>query len=199
MQVLARDIAFDGYFRIVRYRLRHQLFRGGMGAEVVREVFERGHAVVVLPYDPLSDRVVLIEQFRVGALGVVDDPWLLEPVAGIIESGEAVEEVARREAAEEAGLRLLDLLPAGRCFASPGGTSETFQLYIGRIVAADAGGVFGLADEGEDIRSHVMALDEALALLESGRVAVASTMIALQWLALHRDDVRRRWSTAPGA
>jgi ADP-ribose pyrophosphatase len=195
IDILAREVAFDGHFRIVRYRLMHQLFQGGMGSEIVREVFERGHAVVVLPYDPVRDQVVLVEQFRVGALGLVDDPWLLEPIAGIIEAGEVMEDVARREAAEEAGLELLDLVPAGRCFVSPGGATETFQLFVGRIDATGAGGVFGLADEGEDIRTHVVALDEALAWLEAGRIVVASTIIALQWLALHRDDMRQRWRT----
>ena len=192
VDVIERTLAFDGHFKILRYRLRHEQFRGGMGPALTREVFERGQAVVVLPYDPVRDQVVLIEQFRIGAHGVIDDPWLLEPVAGIIEPGEPPEAVARREAAEEAGLELLDLIPAGWCFVSPGGTTETFRLFVARIDATGAGGVFGLDEEGEDIRAHVLPLDDALARLDAG-VAVASTMIALQWLALHRDEVRGRW------
>jgi ADP-ribose pyrophosphatase len=200
VEVRERRVAFDGHFRILRYRLRHQQFAGGMGQEQVREVFERGHAVVVLPYDPVRQQIVLVEQFRIGALGLADDPWLLEPVAGIVEPGEASADVARREAAEEAGLELLELIPAGRCFVSPGGTTETFQLFIARIDASDAGGLFGLAAEGEDIRAQVVDLDQALDWLEQGRIVVASTIIALQWLALHRTEVDRRWSgkaTAP--
>jgi ADP-ribose pyrophosphatase len=192
--VLEQTVAFDGFFKVVRYRLRHQQFAGGMGAELVREVLERGHAVVVLPFDPRRDQVVLIEQFRIGALGVVADPWLVEPVAGIIEPGEPAPEVARREALEEAGLELLDLVPACSYFASPGGSTETCQVFIGRVDAGGAGGIFGLAHEGEDIRVQVVPLDEALSWLDNGRIHAAPTIVALQWLALHRAEIAERWA-----
>jgi ADP-ribose pyrophosphatase len=191
--VLEQTVAYDGRFKIIRYRLRHRLFAGGMSPVLVREVFERGHAVAVLPFDPERNQVVLIEQFRIGALGVVDDPWLLEPVAGIIESGESAPDVARREAAEEAGLELLDLIPACTYFASPGGSTETCQVFIGRVDAANAGGIFGKADEGEDIKAHVVALDTALDWLPHGRIHAATTVVALQWLALHRAELEERW------
>jgi ADP-ribose diphosphatase len=193
--VLQRAVAYDGHFKIIRYRLRHRLFAGGMGRELTREVFERGHAVAVLPFDPARNQVVLIEQFRVGALGVVDDPWLLEPVAGIIESGESAPDVAKREAAEEAGLELLDLVPACTHFVSPGGSTETCQVLIGRVDAAGAGGIHGLVDEGEDIQVRVLDLDAALAALGGNRIHAATTAIALQWLALHRAELAQRWSS----
>jgi ADP-ribose pyrophosphatase YjhB (NUDIX family) len=119
LAVLEQTVAYDGHFKIFRYRLRHRLFAGGMSPELIREVFERGHAVAVLPFDPERGQVVLVEQFRVGGVGVLDDPWLVEPVAGIIEHGEDAHQVARREATEEAGLELLDLVPACTYFASP--------------------------------------------------------------------------------
>lgn len=194
VEILARTVAFGGYFTVLRYRLRHQLFADRMGPELVREVFERGHAVAVLPYDPGRDLVVLIEQFRIGALGIADPPWLFEPVAGIIEPGESAPDVARREAAEEAGLEILDLALACRYFASPGGSSETCSVFVGRIDAAGAGGVFGVADEGEDIKVHVLPFDQAMARLDDGRLQVATTVVALQWLALHRAEVRHRWA-----
>jgi ADP-ribose pyrophosphatase len=194
--VLEQAVAFEGFFKVIRYRLRHEQFAGGMGAELVREVLERGHAVVVLPFDPERDQVVLIEQFRIGALGVIDDPWLVEPVAGIIEPGEPVAEVARREAAEEAGLEILDLVPACAYFSSPGGSTETCRVFIGRVDAAKAGGVFGLADEGEDIKVHVVPLEEALAWLGDGRIHAVPTIVALQWLALHRAELAARWAPA---
>jgi ADP-ribose pyrophosphatase len=194
VEVLERTVAYDGYFTIIRYRLRHTLFSGGMSRELVRELFERGHAVAVLPYDPARGQVVLIEQFRIGALEVLSHPWLLEPVAGIIEPGESAEAVARREAMEEAGLELLDLMPACEYFASPGGSTETCQVFIGKVDASRAGGVHGLADEGEDIRVHVMALDEALHAIDQRRIRVASTIVALQWLALHRAEIEARWT-----
>ena len=194
--VLEQAVAFAGFFKIVRYRLRHEQFAGGMGPELVREVLERGHAVAVLPFDPVRDQVVLIEQFRTGALGVVADPWLLEPVAGIIEPGERAPDVARREAAEEAGLELLELVPACTYFASPGGSTETCQVFIGRVDARNAGGIFGLPDEGEDIKVHVVALDQALAFLAENRIHAVSTIVALQWLALHRAELAERWGPA---
>ena len=199
VEVLERRVVYDGHFEIIRYRLRHELFSGGMGRELVREVFERGHAVAVLPYDPALDQVVLVEQFRIGALGVLDDSWLLEPVAGIIEEGESPDEVARREAIEEAGLELSDLIPACTYFASPGGSTETCQVLIGRAEAPPAGGVHGLADEDEDIRVHVMPLDEALDGIDHGRIRAASAIVALQWLGLHRAGVRARWRGAPAS
>jgi ADP-ribose pyrophosphatase len=194
--VLEQTLAFDGFFKVIRYRLRHACFAGGMSPELVREVLERGHAVAVLPFDPERDQVVLIEQFRIGALGVVDEPWLVEPVAGIIEPGEDAPQVARREAAEEAGLELLDLVPACTYFASPGGSTETCKVFIGRVDAARAGGIFGVADEGEDIKAHVLPLEEALALLDDGRIHAAPTVVALQWLALHRAELSKRWGPA---
>jgi ADP-ribose pyrophosphatase len=198
IEVLERTTAYEGHFRIVRYRLRHRLFSGGTSAELRREVFERGHAAAVLPYDPVRDQVVLVEQFRIGAHGACDpEPWLIEPVAGIIEPGERPEDVALREAGEEAGLVVTELIPACEYYVSPGGTSETCKVFIGRADVAGAGGIHGLADEGEDIRVHVVSIDEALAWLAAGRLRVASTLVAVQWLALHRDEVRERWRGGP--
>ena len=138
-------------------------------AELSRELFVRHDAVCVLPYDPLRDRVVLIEQFRVGALGKVDNPWLIELVAGLIDKDEAPDQVARREAVEEAGLELGELWPITRYFPSPGGSDERVHLYIGRCDSEGADGVFGLAEEGEDIRVHVWSLQEALRAISDGR------------------------------
>jgi ADP-ribose pyrophosphatase len=191
--VLAQTVAYDGHFKIIRHRLRHRLFAGGMSPELVREVFERGHAVAVLPFDPERGQVLLVEQFRIGAVGVIDDPWLIEPVAGIIEPGEGAPDVARREAAEEAGIQLLDLVPACTYFASPGGSTETCQIFIGRVDAAGAGGIFGRTDEGEDIRVHVVPLGTALEWLCDGRIHAVTTVVALQWLALHRAGLEQRW------
>lgn len=194
VEVLERQVVYDGHYRIVRYRLRHARFAGGMSPVLEREVFERGHAVAVLPYDPARDAVVLVEQFRIGALEAPADPWLLEPVAGVIEPGETPEAVAHREAREEAGLTLAELVHVCEYFVSPGGSTERCRVFIGRADLAHAGGVHGLADEGEDIRVHVVPLDDALAGIAGGRIRVASTLVALQWLALNRATLRRRWA-----
>jgi ADP-ribose pyrophosphatase len=193
-EVLERTVAFQGHFRIERYKLRFRRYRGGLSRVLTRELFERGHAAAVLPYDPERDTVVLLEQFRVGALGAPGRPWCLEPVAGVIEAGEAASDVAHREALEEAGLALSALLPICDYLVSPGGTSERVSLFLGRIDSTKAGGVHGLADEGEDIRSLVLPFEQAWQEMTARPVAVASLLIAMQWLALNRERVRWEWS-----
>ncbi len=187
-------LAFDGYFKIFRYNLRHSLFDGGMGPEITREVFERGQAVAVLPYDPVKDQVILIEQFRPGAYNIETNPWLIETVAGIVEEDEEIEDVARRETREEAGLHLQDLKPIARFFVSPGGSTETVSLFIGQVDSTDAGGFFGLASEGEDIKVHRLSYQVVMGWLQEGKIEVATTIVALQWLALHREEIQRQWA-----
>ena len=198
VRLIERSTAFDGYFRIDRYRLRHRLHRGGMSRELVREVFERGHVAGVLPVDPERDRVVLIEQFRIGPYVVGWNPWLFEGVAGIIDAGESPEDVCRREAEEEAGCSITALVPIARYLSSPGAITEVVNLYCGRTDSRGLGGVHGLETEGEDIKVHVMAIDDALAMLDGGRIVNGKTIIALQWLALHYERVKREWlASAP--
>lgn len=197
VEILEKKLCYQGFFRMERYSLRHRLFDGTWGKPIVRELMERGHAAAVLPYDPVSDRVVMIEQFRIGAISAPVGPWLLEIVAGIIELDEPAEQVVKREAVEEAGCTIHELIPLFDYLVSPGGTSERIALYCGRVEASHiADGFYGIEDEGEDIKVHVMPFAEALSLLNNGKIAVASAIIALQWLALNRDSVRNRWLTA---
>lgn len=193
VEIVARDTCYQGYFRIDRYRFRHRLHDGGWSGEITRELFERGHAVAVLPYDPRADSVVLIEQFRIGAYAARLPCWQTEIVAGIIDPGESPEDVARREASEEAGCAILDLVPVHRYLVSPGGASESVVLFCGRVDSRGLGGVHGLDDEDEDIRVEVVPWAQARARLDEGDIGNAVTIIALQWLALHRDEMRRRW------
>ena len=194
VHILEKTVCYDGFFRIERYRLRHQLFRGGWSREITRELFERGHAAAVLPYDPLLDAVVLIEQFRIGALETPGDPWLLEIVAGVIDKpDETPEDVVRREAVEEANCAIQDIVHICDYFVSPGGTSECIALFCGKVDAAGVGGVGGLEEEAEDIRVIVVPFPEALAQLQAGNIRSAAPIIALQWLQLNRDDLRTRW------
>lgn len=194
VEVVEREACFRGFYQLDRLHLRHRLFAGGMGKLINRELFVRHDAVCVLPYDPQRDCVVLIEQFRVGALDKSVNPWLIELVAGLIDKDEQPEEVARREAVEEAGLELAELWPLTQYYPSPGGSDERVHLYVGRCDSLGAGGVHGLEEEGEDIRVLVWSLDEALAALGDGRIDNAASIIALQWLALNRDKVRERWA-----
>lgn len=193
VEIVRRESCFSGFYRLERVHLRHRQFSGEMGPLLSRELFVRHDAVCVLPYDPLEDRVVLIEQFRVGSMGKCANPWLLELVAGLIDKDEEPEQVARREAIEEAGLELGALWPINRYFPSPGGSDELVHLYLGRCDSEGAGGVHGLADEGEDIRVHVLPFEEAVQAVRDGRINNAATIIALQWLALNRTEVRGLW------
>ncbi|RCU51752.1 ADP-ribose diphosphatase [Corallincola holothuriorum] len=193
VELLAKQTLYAGFFSMVKYRLRHKLFAGGWSEEMDREVFERGHAVVVLPYDPESDSVVIQEQFRVGACATTSHPWLYELVAGIIEPGESAEEVAHREAAEEAGLTLGRVEHLFSYLVSPGGTTERIELYVGEVDSRGIGGLHGLANEHEDIRVQVLPRSQVLAMLADGQVENAATIIALQWLQLHGDALKSRW------
>ncbi len=161
-----------------------------------REVFERGHVAAVLPYDPDRDAVVLLEQFRIGAYLAEFPPWQTEIVAGIIEAGETVEAVAVRETQEEAGCAILDLAPICRYLVSPGGATESVAVYCGRVDSRGVGGIHGLAHEHEDIRVEVVPFEAIASRLEQEKVGNAVTIIALQWLLLHHDDLRRRWAPA---
>lgn len=201
VEIVEKTTLFEGHFRIDRYRLRHRLFEGGWSGELTREIFERGHAIAVLPYDPDRDRVVLIEQFRIGAHAAfasrwfADDasPWMIESVAGIIEKGEDPEDVARREVLEETGCTVDDLLPLFHYLPSPGGSSESVFLFCGRVDATAVGGIHGVSDEGENIRAFSVSPEEAFVYLDQGRIANAMTIIALQWLRTNRGRMRKRW------
>lgn len=192
VQVEKRDTLFQGFYRVDKLWLRHKQFAGGQGPVINREMFVRPPAVGVLIYDANADEVLLIEQFRVGAMDNAH-PWQMEIVAGLIEPGEALEEVARREALEEAGVtvgvmeKVMDFLP------SPGGSDEHFTLYVGLADLSVAGGIHGLPEEGEDIRVNVMSVNQALAQLANGRINNAPCIIALQWLALNKTRLQSRW------
>lgn len=194
VEIIDREVCYQGFFRLERMRLRHSLHRGGMSPVLMREIVEKGNVVAMLPYDPVTDTVVMIEQFRVGAIGERRGAWLLEIVAGLMEPGELPEEVARREAKEEAGLGVRRIESIARFFATPAKSSELTHLFCGEVDASGAGGVHGLAHEGEDIRVIPMPAEQAFTLLEIGRIDSAWPMIALMWLQTHRERLRRAWS-----
>ena len=196
VELIEKQAAFSGYFRIDRLRLRIPLYEGGMSREVVREVLERGRVAAVLLVDPDRDSVVLIEQFRPGPYAAGEQPWLIEAVAGVIEGAESAEELARREAIEEADCEITDLFPVMRFFTSPGASTESVALFCGRVDSTNAGGIHGLDEEGEDIRVMVVSVDGAVSLLHEGKIVNAKTIIALQWLASNYESVKKRWLTA---
>ena len=199
-EITEQESCFKGFFKLDRFHFKHKRFDGSWSRSVDREIFIRGDATCVLPYDPVECCVVLVEQFRIGAVplecGAVESeasPWLIELVAGINETGENPEDVARREAVEEADLELGELMPICRYLASPGGSTEKVHLYCAHVDSLGVGGVFGLAEEDEDIRVHVVPFDDAMLMIESGQINNAAAIIALQWLALNRSRVDQAW------
>ncbi|WP_027852978.1 NUDIX domain-containing protein [Marinobacterium litorale] len=180
---------YDGYFKMDRLHLRHRRFQGGE-VNIRRELFRRGNAVCVLLYDPHADAVILVEQFRVGALEAPEGPWLLELVAGIVEPGEAAADVAVRESDEEAGLAVTGVRPISRFLPSPGGCDEWIDLMFACVDSSQAQGVHGLPEEGEDIKVHVLAAEAAFELVRDGRINSGPAIIGLQWLELNRMKIR---------
>ncbi|MDV2080226.1 NUDIX domain-containing protein [Marinobacter xestospongiae] len=189
-----RETVYQGFFRMDKLWLSHPRFDGGRMPQFTRELFLRGDATCVLPYDPRRDEVVLLEQFRAGVIGRAQSPWLLELVAGMNEVGETPEQVAQREGDEEAGLSFQTLEKICEYLVSPGGTDEMIHLFCGRVDASRAGGLHGIAAEHEDIRVHVVPVAEALAMVADGRINNAAAIIGLQWLQLNHQRLREAWA-----
>ncbi|BBL70494.1 NUDIX domain-containing protein [Methylogaea oryzae] len=193
-EIVERIPRYQGFFTIAVLRLRHALFRGGWSEVMTRELFERGDSVAVVPYDPVQDRIVLIQQFRVGALRAGESPWLWEIIAGVAEEDEPPDQVARREALEEAGCTVRHLLRIGEFYTSPGGSSEKLTLYCGIVDSTGIGGIHGLAEEHEDIRVQVVEYAELLDMMERGDISSAVPYMGLQWLTLNRERLRREYA-----
>lgn len=194
VEILKRETPFQGFFRVDALTLRHRQYEGGWGKPVRRELFVRPRAAAVLPYDPLRGEILLVEQFRVGALEWRASPWCLELIAGLADKeGESAEDLIRREAVEEGGLTLGAMETVAQYMPSPGGTDERLHVFVGQADLEGAGGIFGCPEEGEDIRALTVPVEEIPALLESGLVDNAASLIALQWLLLHRAELDARW------
>lgn len=192
VDVISKETLFQGFFRMVKYRFKHKLFEGGWSEVIEREMFERGHAAAMLPYDPARDEVVIIEQIRVGALEHAH-PWQLEIVAGVIDPNETSEQVIRREAMEEAGIEVNRIEKISSYYPSSGGCSELLDVFVGEIDATQAKGVHGLDYEGEDINVHVMSREEAYRLVKNGQIENGASIIALQWLELNYQQLQLQW------
>ncbi|HIG91935.1 MAG TPA: NUDIX domain-containing protein [Methylococcaceae bacterium] len=193
VSVIEQEYLYRGFLSLKRIRLQHTLFEGGWSDEIDRELIDRGDCVAVLLYDPDVDAVVLIEQFRVGALGHSKTPWLLEIVAGVVESGESLEAVAYRETVEEAGCMIEELRYVCEYYSSPGALSERMTLFCGRVDSSTVGGVHGVLAEHEDINVRVVPFEEAFELMTQGKLNSATPIIGLQWLALNREQLQCEW------
>lgn len=184
------ELLHDEYFQIKRVTLSHPTYSGKTIGPFTREIFERGHAVICLPYDPVRDEVVLIEQFRPGPFVHGNDRcWLIESVAGIIEDGETAEEVAIRETLEEAGCEITKLYDAGFYYPTSGASTESMKCFVGLCDTSDVGGLHGLEEESEDIRAFSYPFEAALDACQAGEFQNMSLVVMLQWLALNKSKL----------
>ncbi len=193
VEFLGSELLHAAFFRFEKWRYRFRKFDGQWSSILERDLLVRGKAAAVLLFDPNLDKIVLIEQIRTGVLRRKASPWMLEIVAGIVHDDEDEADLVRREAVEEAGLAVKDLLPICHYYPSPGGCDELVSLFCGRVDASDAGGIHGLDDEDEDILVHSIPLQDAFGLLAQGALNNAPTIIAMQWLQLHLAAVRQQW------
>ena len=194
IEIARVEIGFSSFLRVDIVRFRRRLFSGDWGREQTYEVLRRGDAVGIVLYDPDRDQLVLVEQFRLAPLYAGLSPWQIEVVAGLVEPGEAYDEVARRETAEEANLQIIgDLIPIQRYLPSSGAMDESVMLYCGRVDASRANGIHGVADEHEELRVTVKNWAEVETMIDAGEFASGHTLLAIYWLLRHRDKVRRAW------
>lgn len=192
LELIERSREYSGFFAFDRVLLKHERFDGGTSDLVEREVFVGTDAAIVLPYDPERDRVLLVEQIRMGPLARQDPVlWQMEPVAGLVDPGETPRETARREAMEEAGLTFRQLEPVAEGYASPGASTDFFHVFVGICDLPDtAAGEGGVVAEGEDIRAHVMPFDDLLSMAEDRQTANTPLTLLTYWLAHHRARLR---------
>ncbi len=180
VKVIEKAVVYDGFFKLLKYKITHSLFGGGMSKPYFREILERGDAVAVLLHDPNRNEIVLIEQFRVGAIES-GKPWITELVSGMVEEGESAEDVARREAEEEAGAKVSELEFIARYYNSVGGSSETCTLYYAQVDTSNIDGVHGLDSENEDIKVIKFTTKEFCQYLLNSRFNTASLVTAGYW------------------
>ena len=192
VQPRGRRHPYRGFFSVEEHDVSFQKFDGTHSPVVTRAAFVSSDATIVLPYDPVTDRVLLVEQFRAGSYVRGDRyPWCLEPIAGLIDAGETPEQAAIREAKEEAGLELHHLELISQTYPSPGSSAEFFHVYLGLVdLPASTDLIAGLATEAEDIRSHIFTFPAFMDQIDSGSFCVGTTVLAGLWLARHRDRLR---------
>lgn len=189
-EILQKETLYQGFLTVQKYQLRFRCFQGGFSHPVSRELLSKDPAVAVFLYDPKKDKVVMIEQFRVGALQDTESPWVLEIVAGVVDANETNESTAYREAKEEANCDILSLRHICTYHVSPGISNEITSVYCGFIEAPNETGFYGLLEDGEDIKVHIMSGPEVIQLFRQGKITSASAVIAIQWFELNRETLR---------
>jgi nudix-type nucleoside diphosphatase (YffH/AdpP family) len=191
--VVNSRMAYSNFYAMQEFDIRYRKFNGEMGDLLERATFVGFDVAIVLPYDPVLDCVLVVEQFRIGpyARGA-EYPWSLEPVAGHIDVGEPPEQAAKRECEEEAGLTLHELEPIAAAYPSPGASSEFYYCYLGLCdLTGTDGGIAGLESENEDILSRILSFDALMDFVDTGQATNQPLILAAYWLARNRDRLRR--------
>ena len=194
-RLLREETLHTGFSRMVRLYLQHRLFEGGWSMTLDREVVIHGQVGAIIPYDPINDVVVLIEQFRNGKFAAGDpQPWSVSIAAGMLEKNEVISEMARRETREETGCIVGRLEKALTFYASPGGSSQHVTLFCAEVSSDKSGGLYGIAEEGEDIRAFPIPFSQTQEMIDSDKFDNAISIIGLQWLARNRERLRQKWT-----
>ena len=192
----AKRVVYKGFFSVEEHDLSYRKFNNQQSSILTRSALISSDAVIVLPYDPVNDRILLIEQFRAGPYVKGDEnPWVLEPIAGLIDEGETPESAGTREAQEEALLEIKRLELVARSYPSPGISTEFFHQYIGIVELLDSSNLIaGLQSENEDIRSHIFEYEQFFEMIESGKVKVGPLILLGLWLSKNRNRLRKTYS-----
>lgn len=191
VDILSREYLFRGFIQVEKVSLKHRLFQQSDYTSVIhRELVQRPEAAGVLIYNDHQQKFALIEQFRIGAMDDQDSPWQLEVIAGVLDGDESPESCIRRESLEESGCELQDLQHLFSFYPSAGACAELFHLYSAEAELPEQGGIFGVADEGENIQLHILDYADIRSLLTNGRLRNAPVIMALQWLEQHIKTIR---------
>lgn len=197
VDIVQEEPLYSGFFTLLKVKLRHRLFNGGWSREFTRELFAKAEAASAVVYDPVLDQIGLVDQFRIGTLDSPYGPWTLESVAGMVEEGESPADMMLRELVEEAGLHAKELLPVTAFYPTPGSCNEYTHLFCAICDLTEAGGVFGVEGENEDILFKAYPAEDVFNAMLQSRMNNAATLIGLQWLQLNRNQLRARWPAWP--
>ena len=191
----AKRSVYKGFFSVEEHDLTYQKFNNEQSNVVTRSTLVSSDAVIVLPYDPINDRILLIEQFRAGPYVKGDEnPWVLEPIAGLIDEGETPESAGIREAQEEAHLEIKRLELVARSYPSPGISTEFFHQYIGIVsLPEETNLVSGLESEAEDIRSHIFSYEEFYKMIVKEEMNVGPAILLGLWLSKNRKSLMKKY------
>ena len=184
-KIIDKKNLYDGFFKMNEVTLKYRKYDGNWSNNIKRELFGGAQVAAVLPYDPISKEIILIQQFRPGTISKDIDHYLDEIVAGIIDGGESPEIAAKRECLEETGCEVKKLIPIQGYFPAPGSSESFYHLFLGEVKSFKGSKIQGLENENEDIFVKCFKINEVRKKMEDGKILNGLTLIALQWFFLH--------------